>query len=78
MCFIFTFWVLIDNITNMISTISEKKLKYLIRESIREVLSSEFMKFRAYVLSAVSRREQKDIEKRYGKLSRRKSKSYTF
>ncbi len=60
----------------MNANVSEKKLKGLIKESVREVLTSELMKLRALSLSDVSEREQKDIEKRYGKPSRQKSKSH--
>ena len=56
--------------------VSEKKLKSLIKESVKEVLETEFTKLRAFVLPEVSREEQKDIEKRYGKPSRKRAKSY--
>ena len=67
---------LYSNIQAMDTNVSEKKPKGLIKESVREVLGSEIMKLRALSLSDVSEREQKDIEKRYGKPSRQKSKSY--
>lgn len=50
----------------MVTTLSETKLKSLIKESMREVLENEFIKLRAFSLPEVSGREQKDIEKRYG------------
>lgn len=50
----------------MSKTKSNKKLKSLIKESVREVLSSEIMKLRASAISGVSDQEQKDIEQRYG------------
>ena len=59
----------------MTTSLSEKKLKSLIKTSVREVLETEFMKLRALALSDVSSAEQKDIEKRYGKPSRKKEKS---
>jgi hypothetical protein len=58
-----------------ITTISDKKLRSFIRESIKEVLEAEFMKLRALMLPNVSDREQKDIEKRYGRPSRKKVKT---
>jgi len=52
-------------------TIPKKELKSVVKESVREVLNQELMRFRALLLSSVSRKEQKDIEKRYGKPSRK-------
>jgi len=60
----------------MTTGVSEKKLKSLIKESVKEVLETELMKLRAFVLPEVSQDEQKDIEKRYGKPSRIRAKSY--
>ncbi len=62
----------------MVEKISEKKLKSLIKESVKEVLEAELMKVRALGLLEVSKEEQKDIEKRYGKPSRKKVKSYSL
>lgn len=55
--------------------IPKKELKIAIKESVREVLEQEMTKFRALFLPAVSQKEQKDIEKRYGKPIRQTSKS---
>ncbi|MBU1015260.1 hypothetical protein KKI17_02380 [Patescibacteria group bacterium] len=60
----------------MTTTLSEKKLKGLIKEGVREVLETELMKLRALALPEVSDKEQKDIEKRYGTPSRKRRKSY--
>lgn len=57
---------------------SDQKLKALIKESVREVLSSELMKLRALALPDVSRKEQQDVEKRHGKPSRKKGKEYSL
>lgn len=62
----------------MATTVSEKKLKSIIKQSVKEVLGAELMKLRAFVLPEVSREEQKDIEKRYGNPSRKRAKIYTF
>lgn len=62
----------------MTTTLSEKKLKNLVKESVREALGSELMKLRALALPDVSVKEQKDIEKRYGAPSRRLAKSITI
>ena len=51
--------------------ISKKDLKILIKESIKEVLEQEIMKLRALMLPYVSKAEQKDIERRYKKPTRR-------
>lgn len=62
----------------MIISVSDKKFKTIIKESVREVLRSEIMKIRALFLPEVSEREQKDIEKRYGVPSKKAIKSYTL
>ncbi len=46
-----------------------KKLRTVIKESLREVFIQELMKFRALLLPFVSQKEQKDIKKLYGKPS---------
>ena len=62
----------------MPTSVDTKKLKNLIKESVKEVLEVELMKLRALALPEVSPKEQKDIEKRYGKPSRKRAKSYTL
>jgi len=56
-------------------TVSTKELKMVLKEGIREVFDEELMKLRALLLPFVSQKEQKDIEKRYGRPSRRVAKS---
>ena len=56
-------------------TIPKKELKTIVKESIREILEQESMKFRALFMPLVSQKEQKDIERRYGKPSRKVAKS---
>jgi len=56
-------------------TIQKKELKAIIKESIREILEQEIMKLRALLLPFVSKKEQRDIEKRYGKPLRQVAKS---
>lgn len=56
-------------------TIPKKELKTIIKESIREILEQESMKFRALFMPLVSQKEQRDIGKRYGKPSRKIAKS---
>ncbi|MBU3965288.1 hypothetical protein KKA96_02815 [Patescibacteria group bacterium] len=56
-------------------TIPKKELETLVKKSIREVLNQELMKFRTLLLPLVSLKEQKDIERRYGKPSRKGVKS---
>ncbi len=60
-----------------IITIPKKELKTAIKEGVREALSQEFMKIRALLLPLVSKKEQKNIEKLYGKPSRKTAKSVT-
>lgn len=62
----------------MVTITSDKKLRSLIKESVREVLGTELMKLRALALPEVSHEEQKDIEKRYGKPSMKRVKSYSL
>ncbi len=50
-------------------TILKKELKIVIKESVREVLAQELMRSRALFMPLVSKKEQKDIKKRYGKPS---------
>jgi len=56
-------------------TIPKKELKAIIKESVREILEQESMKLRALLLPFVSQKEQQDIEKRYGRPSRKVAKS---
>lgn len=56
-------------------TIPKKELKVFIKESVREIFEQESIKFRALFMPAVSRNEQKDVEKRYGKPLRKTAKS---
>jgi len=56
-------------------TIPRKELKTIVKESVREILEQESMKFRALLFPLVSQKEQRDIEKRYGKPSRKIAKS---
>jgi hypothetical protein len=55
--------------------IPKKELKTVIKESVREVLNQELMKFRSLIFPFVSEKEQKDIERRYGKPSRKLAKT---
>jgi len=63
---------------SMATITSDKKLRSLIKESVREVLGTEIMKLRALALPEVSDKEQKDIEKRYGKPSGKRAASYSL
>jgi len=56
-------------------TIPKKELKTIIQDSVREILEQESMKFRALFLPFVSQKEQRDIEKRYNRPSRKIAKS---
>ena len=56
-------------------TIPKKELKAIVKESVREILEQESMKLRALLLPLVSQKEQQDIEKRYGRPSRKVAKS---
>jgi len=56
-------------------TIPKKELETVVKESVREVLTQELMKFRALLLPSVSEKEQKEIEKLYRKPSRKVAKT---
>jgi len=56
-------------------TIPKKELRAVVKESIREVFVQELMKFRALLLPFVSQKEQKQIEKLYGRPSRKTAKT---
>ena len=56
-------------------TIPKEKLKNIVKESVREIFEQESMKFRALFLPFVSQKEQRDIEKRYKKPSRKIAKT---
>ncbi|MDP2209454.1 MAG: hypothetical protein Q8K98_11905 [Bacteroidota bacterium] len=52
-------------------TISKKELKETVKESVREVLALEMMSLRSLIIPFISEKEQGDIEKHYGKPSRK-------
>lgn len=56
-------------------TISKKELKETVKESVREVLAQEMMNLRSVIIPFISGKEQADIEKHYGKPSRKVAKS---
>lgn len=62
----------------MVISVSDRKLKGFIKESVREALETELMKLRVLALPEISEKEQKDIERRYGRPSRIGSKSYSL
>lgn len=62
----------------MVISVSDRKLKGFIKESVREVLETEFMKLRALALPEISEKERKDIERRHVRPSRIGSKSYSL
>lgn len=59
----------------MTTSVSEKKLQHLIKESVRKALEIELMKLRVFAVPEISEKEQKDIEKRYGRPSQRRTKA---
>ena len=56
-------------------TIPKKELRAVVKESLREVFIQELMKFRALLLPFTSQKEQKQIEKLYGRPSRKTAKT---
>ena len=62
----------------MTVAINKNELKLVIKETVRETLLSEMMKLRAFLSPYVSSREQKNIERLYGKPIREIKKSLKF
>lgn len=58
--------------------LNKEELKTIIKESVREVLGIGIIKNKNIFLATplVSQKEQKDIEKRYGKPTKKTSKAY--
>jgi len=56
-------------------TISKKELKLAVQESVREVLAKELAPLRAMIFPFVSDKEQRDIERRYDRPSRKSVKN---
>lgn len=55
----------------MITKLNEKKLKLLVREGVKEALDSYGMKVKAFLLPFISSKEQKEIERLYGRPTRK-------
>ena len=51
-------------------TITKNDIREIVTESVRDTLSSEFMKFRVLMMPTVSLKEQKEIEKLLNKSDR--------
>ena len=60
-------------ITTIVS--NSKKIENLIKESVKKAMALEFMKLRADLISFVSDKEQREIEKLYNKPARKIAKS---
>jgi len=59
-------------------SLPKKNLEIFIRQTIKDSIREEIMKLRAVFLPYVSDKEQEDIEKLYGKPSRKIEKSYNL
>jgi len=73
--FCFRFYIIINMIT---TTIFRRDIKKIIKDSIHEALEQELMRLRVIATPFVSAKEQKEIEKLYGKPSRHIGKSITI
>jgi len=62
----------------MAIAITKEELKEAVRESVREVLNEERMQLQALLLPEVSEKEQKNIERTYGKPLRKSAKTRKF
>ena len=55
--------------------LTEKRLKSIVKEGVREIFEQELMKLRALALPEISEREQQDIENLFGKPAKKTAKS---
>ncbi len=62
----------------MATILEEKKIRAIVKESVKEAMNTEFMKLGAFLSPYISKEEQKDIERRYGKPSRKSSSTHKF
>ena len=53
------------------ATLNEKKLKSIVKESVREIFEQELMKLQALAVPEIAEKEQKDIDSHFGKPSRK-------
>jgi hypothetical protein len=60
------------------NTMVENKIKIMVEESVEEVFRREIRKLRASFLPYVSKIEQRDIEKRFGKPSHKYVRSFSL
>jgi hypothetical protein len=58
----------------MSTQLTERELNLLVEKSVQKALQAELMKLRTLFLPYISAKEQKELEKLYGKPSRRISK----
>ena len=59
----------------MTTTLNERQLKTLVKESVKEAFSAELMKLLSQKALFVSRKEQKEIERLYKKPTRQAAKT---
>ena len=57
---------------------TKEQLDVLIKKNVKELLAKAVMKMRAGLAPVISDAEQEDIEKRYGRPSRRVASSHTL
>ena len=58
------------------NNLMKNQIKMMVEENVEEVFSREIRKLHASILPYVLKREQHDIEKRFGKPSRRYIRSF--
>jgi len=58
------------------NTLMKNQIKIMVEESVEEIFQREMRKMRASFLPYVSKSEQRDIEKRFGKPSRKYERSF--
>jgi len=56
----------------------KNKIKTMVEESVEEIFRREMRKLHASLLPYVSKKEQRDIEKRFGKPSRVYTRSFSL
>ena len=60
------------------NTVVKNQIKTMVEESVEEVFQREIRKLYASLLPYVSKAEQSDIEKRFGRPSRRYVRSFSL
>ena len=62
----------------MTLNITERKLETIVKKSVEEAIISQFSKLNSVLIPEVSTKEQKEIEKLYGRPSKKSARKSNF